>query len=161
MGRDPTFFLGQMAAVELEKVRQLVEPIVREFGLELIACQWGTDPSGRALRILIDREGGVTVGDCQTISREVETVIEVEGLVGDRYHLEVSSPGLNRPLVKEEDFSRFAGKTAAVKTSQPIEGRRNYKGLLKGLGEGQVVMEIDGKEYRIPLGLIEKAHLVF
>jgi ribosome maturation factor RimP len=79
----------------------------------------------------------------------------------ERYLLEVSSPGLDRPLVKEADFVRFVGKIASVATREPIEGRRNYKGLLKGMDEGHVVMEIDQKIYRVPLALIERANLVY
>lgn len=150
-----------MAHADLGKVRKLVEPILSEFGIELVEMRFITEQGQPTLRILIDREGGVTVGDCERVSREIETLLQVEEAVPSSYNLEVSSPGLERPLVKEEDFARFAGKTAAVKTSEPIEGRRNYKGLLQGVEAGEILMLIDGKGYRIPLGLVERAHLVF
>lgn len=147
--------------VDLMKVEGLVEPIAASLGYEVVQVQWATDQGGSILRVLIDREGGVQVGDCQTLSREIETLLEVEGVVAMRYRLEVSSPGLNRPLVKEADFLRFTGKEAVVKTREPIEGRRNYKGLLKGIVAGSIVMQIDNQDYQIPVGLVEKAHLVF
>jgi ribosome maturation factor RimP len=153
-----------MGFVDLQKVRSLVEPVVGQLGYELIDVRFLTDRGRRLLRILVDREGGVSVGDCERVSREIETLLEVEEAVRERYDLEVSSPGFDRPLVKESDFARFAGKNAALKTKEPVVaygGRRNYKGLLKGVEEGVVVMMIDGKEFRIPLGLVERAHLVF
>lgn len=153
-----------MGFVDLQKVRSLVEPVVGQLGYELIDVRFLTDRGRRLLRILVDREGGISVGDCERVSREIETLLEVEGAVRERYDLEVSSPGLDRPLVKESDFIRFAGKNLALKTKEPIVeygGRRNYKGLLKGLEGNDVVMIVDGKEYRISLGLIERANLVF
>jgi ribosome maturation factor RimP len=131
------------------------------LGYELLELRFLTEQGRQFLRIMIDREGGISVGDCERISREVETLLEVEEVVKGRYDLEVSSPGLDRPLVKESDFVRYAGRNASLKTREPIEGRRNYKGLLKGMEGGTVVMVIDGKEFRIPIGLVEKAHLVF
>lgn len=147
--------------VDLKKVEGLVEPIAASLGYEVVQVQWATDQGGSILRVLIDREGGVQVGDCRTLSREIETLLEVEGVVAMRYRLEVSSPGLNRPLVKEADFLRFTGKEAVVKTREPIEGRRNYKGLLQGVELSHILMLIDGQQFRIPIGLVEKAHLVF
>lgn len=147
--------------VDLKKVQTLVEPIAASLGYEVVQVQWATDQGGSILRVLMDREGGVQVGDCQTLSREIETLLEVEGVVAMRYRLEVSSPGLNRPLVKETDFLRFTGKEAVVKTREPIEGRRNYKGLLQGVELSHILMLIDGQQFRIPIGLVEKAHLVF
>lgn len=147
--------------VDLRKVEGLVAPIAASLGYELVQAQWVTDQSGWMLRLLLDREGGLQVGDCERFSREVETLLEVEGLVPVRYRLEVSSPGLNRPLVKEADFLKYSGRQAVVKTGEALAGRRNYKGLLQGLEAGNILMLIDGQEFRIPIGLVEKAHLVF
>ncbi len=153
-----TFFVMQ---VDLSRIRVIVEPILGALGFELVDLRFLTEHGRRILRLFVDREGGISVGDCQRVSREIETVLEVEGVVRERYDLEVSSPGLDRPLTKEEDFRRFIGRQAFLKTREAIEGRRHYKGVLKGLEEGNVVMEIDKKDYRIPLGLVERAHLVY
>lgn len=147
--------------MNVEKVRSLIAPVLETLGYELIDVRQVSELGRNILRVCIDCEGGVKLADCERVSREIETLLEVEGDIRDRYSLEVSSPGLNRPLVKETDFVRFAGKVAAVKTREPIDGRRNYKGMLKGVEEGRAVMVIDGQEYRVPLDLIEKAHLVY
>lgn len=149
--------------MDIQKTQQLIEPVVGLLGYELVQVRFLVDQGRPTLRIFVDREGGVTIGDCEKVSREIETLLEVEGAVRERYHLEVSSPGLNRPLTKESDFSRFAGKIASLTTRNPVPeygDRRHYKGLLKGVEDGKAVMEIDGKEYRVPLGLVGKANLV-
>ncbi len=150
-----------MSSVDLEKVRSLVEPILTELGYELIDLRLVTEHGRMALRLMIDREVGVTVGDCQRVSREIDTLLEVEGAVRGSYDLEVSSPGFDRPLTKEADFLRYTGRIISLKTQQPIEGRSNYKGLLKGMEDQNVVMIVDRKEYRVPLALVAKAHLVY
>ncbi len=150
--------------MDVRKIRSLVEPVLEPMGYELVDARFLTENGRRILRLFVDREGGTTVGDCERISRELETLLEVEGVLGERSVLEVSSPGLDRPLTKESHFVKFAGKTAAVTTSRPVDAygdRKNYKGLIRGVEQGQVVMEIDRQEYRVPLDLIEKAHLVF
>ncbi len=147
--------------MDLPKVRQVAEPILAGLGLELIDVQFLVDQGRPVLRVLMDKPGGVTVEDCRRISREIDTVLEVEGVVTGRYFLEVSSPGLDRPLLKEADFVNYVGKVAAVKTREPIEGRRNYKGLLKGVEEGRIRIEIDGQDFLVPLELVEKAKLVY
>jgi ribosome maturation factor RimP len=150
--------------MDLQRVRSVVEPVLETLGCELIDARFVTEHGRRILRLFVDREGGVTVGDCERVSREIETLLEVEGVLGARSVLEVSSPGLDRPLTKPAHFEKYAGKMAAVTTSRPVEAygdRRNYKGLIRGVEDGKVVMEIDRQEYRVPLELIERAHLVF
>lgn len=149
-----------MGFVDIQRIKDLVEPVLRELGLELVELRQLTEYGRPILRVAIDKEGGVTVGDCQQISREIDTLLEVEAGIRERFFLEVSSPGLDRSLNREADFVRFVGQSASVKTRAPIEGRRNYKGLLKGVEKGTIVMVIDGQEYKIPVGLVEKAHLV-
>lgn len=167
MGKRPTFFLGEVLSIpgvtktDLEKAREVIEPIVRSLGFELVEIRTLTGHGRRVLQVLVDREGGVTIGDCQQVSREIETPLEVEAVVPGRYDLEVSSPGLNRPLVREDDYIRFAGKKVCIQTWEAIDGRRNYKGVLQGIEEGVVKILIEGQDYKIPYGAIEKAHLVF
>ncbi len=161
-GLGAHFFFGKcFMQVDLRKIESLVGPVAASLGYELVQAQLAGDQGGSILRILIDRAGGVQVADCEQLSREISTLLDVEGAVPGRYRLEVSSPGLNRPLVKEADFVRYVGSRAQVKTSVPIEGRRNYAGELRAVESGSVVMKIDGIEYRVPIGLIEKANLVF
>jgi ribosome maturation factor RimP len=153
-----------MGLANLERVRFLVEPVLRTLDCELVDARFLTEHGRHILRLFVDREGGVTIGDCERVSRELETMLEVEGVLGERSVLEVSSPGLDRPLTKPAHFEKYVGKVAAVTTSRPVDeygDRRNYKGTIRAVEDGRVVMEIDGQEFRVPLELIEKAHLVF
>lgn len=162
MGRRAHFFIFDF--MDLKRVRSLVEPVLDPLGYELVDARFVSEYGRRILRLFVDREGGVSVGDCERISRELETLLEVEGVLGDRSVLEVSSPGLNRPLTKEAHFLKYVGKMASIATVRPPEeygDRRNYKGLIVSVEDGRVVVEVDRQEYRIPLSLIEKAHLVF
>ncbi len=150
--------------MDTKKIQDLIVPVIESLGCEFVDVRVVTEMGRKILRVLVDYEGGVSVGQCEKISREIETLLEVEGVIGDRCLLEVSSPGLDRPLVKESDFVRFTGKVAAIRTREamdPVTNRRNYKGLLKGVEDGSVVIEVDGQEYKITQSLIEKANLVF
>ncbi len=149
-----------MGLADLQKIRGIIEPLLAGLGFELVDLRFLTGPRN-LLRLSVDKEGGITIGDCEKITREIETVIEVEETIWQRYDLEVSSPGLDRPLTKEADFVRFVGKMASIKTREPIDGRRNYKGTLKKVEAGEITIEVDGKDYLIPVGLVEKANLVF
>ena len=113
------------------------------------------------LRIYIDRpEGGnVSIDDCTRASRDIGTALDVADLLHVPYSLEVSSPGLDRPLRREKDFARFAGKRARLRVRDPIDGRRNFAGTLKGVEDGRVAIECDGQVYRLPLSELAKANL--
>lgn len=145
----------------LKKIEALLEPPIRSEGCELVACEWSSDAGRKILRVLIDKEGGVKVEDCESISRLIDPLLEVEGEIQERYSLEVSSPGLNRPLRKEKDFERFAGETIFIKTTTPLNNRSNFKGLLKGVTDRKVLVEIDRDLFEIPLEIILKANLEF
>ncbi|MFS8524196.1 MAG: ribosome maturation factor RimP, partial [Limnochordales bacterium] len=110
--------------------------------------------------VFIDKPGGVTLDDCQAMSRLLGDKLDEVDPIEDSYTLEVSSPGVERPLTKPRDFVRFAGHTVQVRTYGPVEGRRNFKGELLGLEGGAVVLRIDGEERRIPVDQVAKAHLV-
>ncbi len=147
---------------DLEKARGVIERIIVPLGYELIDLRYLSETGGWVLRAYVDRTGGgMTVGDCQTVSREIETVLEIEEVVPERYSLEVTTPGLNRPLVQEADFSRFAGNMVNIKTRQPIDGRRNFKGKLVGIESGVIKVVIDHQEFQVPYREVEKANLVF
>ena len=141
-----------MAALEA-----LVEPVVAGMGYELVDLQAAN--GGRFLRLFIDKPSGIDVEDCAAVSRQISRVFEVEGVDYDR--LEVSSPGLDRPLRKQADFARFAGHKADVRMRTPdATGRRRFIGRLQGVAEGQLTMEVDGHATRLSLDDLERARLV-
>jgi ribosome maturation factor RimP len=144
----------------VERVRTLAEPILADRGLTLVDVEFRREGRGWTLRLYMDRGGGVTLDDCQRISEELGDHLDVEGLIDYPYHLEVSSPGLDRPLTRDADFVGFAGKAAQITTREALEGQRNFRGRLAGLAEGAVLLDLaDGRRVRIPRGLIAKARL--
>ena len=142
-------------------LRDLLEPAVAALGCELVGVEY--HPSGKhsLLRVYIDKPEGVTVDDCSAVSYQVSGLLDVEDPVPGQYTLEVSSPGLDRPLFQARDFERFAGQQVKLRTRFPIDGQRNFRGLLRGLHEQQVVIEEqDGKCVSLPLDQVEQARLV-
>lgn len=137
-------------------VEGLVEQVVSGLGFELVDFE--TSPKGRLMRVFIDIERGVTVDDCATVSNQLTRVFEVENVDYDR--LEVSSPGLDRPLKKTADFERFAGDEVQVRLRMPIGNQRNFIGVLEGLSEGVVRLRTEKGEVAFPFDEIEKARLV-
>lgn len=140
---------------------RIVEPMLARMGFDLVLVEYRREAVGTVLRLYVDREGGVTLDDCARVSQEVSALLDVEDPVPGAYHLEVSSPGLNRPLARERDFVRFAGQSAKVVTVDAIEGRRTFQGVLGGIAEGAVVITVDGRAYRIPLGAIARANIEY
>ncbi|MDX9740252.1 MAG: ribosome maturation factor RimP [Gammaproteobacteria bacterium] len=143
-------------------LRALLEPTVNMLGCELVAIEhvMRGGGGGQLLRIYIDREEGVTVSDCERVSHQVSGVLDVEDVISGSYVLEVSSPGLDRPLGTARDFERFSGHNVRLRTDGPINGQRNFKGLLRGLRGSDVVLEMEGQEVALPLDRIEKARLI-
>ncbi|HHQ42024.1 MAG TPA: ribosome maturation factor RimP [Chromatiales bacterium] len=137
----------------------LLEPAVSRLGYELVGVEYH---GGRRalLRLYIDREGGVSVEDCQRVSCQVSGLLDVEDPIPGPYTLEVSSPGLDRPLFRAADFQRFAGREVRIRTDVPLEGRRNFRGVLRGLRGDEVLVEVDGAELALPVERIEQARLV-
>jgi ribosome maturation factor RimP len=142
-----------------EVVRALVEPVVVYAGMELIDVECGREPSGIVLRLIIDKPGGVTIDDCSHISRLAGDLLDAKDSVPWSYNLEVSSPGINRPLKKKDDFERFAGQKVLIKTRELIDGRRNFKGILNGTKENFIVVSSEKTILNIPFELITKARL--
>jgi ribosome maturation factor RimP len=143
----------------LQEVREVVEPILRSQGFELVDLEYQRESRGWVLRIYLDREGGVTLDDCAGVSHEVGAVLEVKDVIPTAYVLEISSPGLTRPLKKPEDFNRFQNRLVKIKLYKPLDGRRNFKGTLLGLEGETVRVEADGQVFEIPLQSIAKANL--
>jgi ribosome maturation factor RimP len=143
----------------LQEVRQVVEPILESQGLELVDLEYQRESQGWVLRIYLDREGGVSLEDCAGISHEVGAVLEVKDLIPSSYILEVSSPGLTRPLKKPEDFNKFRNQMVKIKLYEPFDGRKNFKGTLLGLEGDRVRVEVEQQVYELPLQRIAKANL--
>ena len=144
----------------LDKVRAIVREIVDFEGMEMVHLEMKSEPGGSFLRLYIDKEGGVTLDDCSRISRQLSAQLDADDPIPRRYTLEVSSPGLDRPLHSESDFKRFAGQTIRLSTNAPIAGRRNYRGRLLGLIDGAVHLTLDeGGEIAIPRDQVAKARL--
>ncbi len=139
---------------------RLAEPICTAEGVELIHVEYQREPSGRVLRIYIDRPGGITLDDCTTISRQLGDLLDIK-LEGEAsYTLEVSSPGPERPLSRLSDFERFTGKTARIKTALSIDGQKNFKGVLSKIADGHITLITATKTVVIPLQEIKRARLV-
>jgi ribosome maturation factor RimP len=142
-----------------QEVRQVIEPILESQGFELVDLEYQRESQGWVLRIYLDREGGVSLDDCAGISHEVGAVLEVKDLIPSAYILEVSSPGLTRPLKKPEDFNKFRNQMVKIKLYEPLDGRRNFKGTLLGLEGDRVRVEVEQRVYELPLQRIAKANL--
>jgi ribosome maturation factor RimP len=139
------------------RLENVVEPAVTGMGYELVDVQ--ASNGGRHLRLFIDKPGGVTLDDCAAISRHLTRVLAVEGI--DYERLEVSSPGLDRPLRKADDFVRFAGRRAEVRMRTPdATGRRKFAGVLRGVEAGQVSMELEGQTVQLALDDVDRAKLI-
>lgn len=149
------------ATEAIEKIEAIVAPILEERLLELVEVEFR--PSGKRwlLRIFIDKEGGVTIDDCEYVSRELSRVLDVEDPIEHPYTLEVSSPGLTRALKKLADYVRYKGRTCRVITSEEVEGRHEFVGKIAGTtGESVLLQEKIGM-FTIPICAIKKAHLEF
>ena len=138
----------------------LIEPVVAAMGFEL----WGIDHLSQGknsrLVIYIERESGVSVEDCADISRQVSAVMDVEDPIAGEYRLEVSSPGMARPLYSLDQFARFQGHHVALKLRTAFDGRRKYQGLLVGVEGDEILLQLNGEEYCFPIESIDSAHIV-
>jgi len=146
----------------LDKVRQIAAPLAAQEGLELIDAEIGGGGGRQILRLLIDKAGGVSLDDCTAVSRAVSTALDVEDPIDGAYDLEVSSPGLDRPLKTPEHFQKFLGSKVRVKTFAPLpesENRRTFLGILQGYENGVIAIDVDGKIFRVPHALVSKANV--
>ena len=154
-------------ALEIDKVREITERVAADLGLEVVEVELKGGGKARTLRIYLDKPGGVTLDDCAAVSREVGTILDVEDVIpGGQYTLEVSSPGLDRKLMKPADYERFAGSLVKLTTRSEVNGSRNFQGRLQGLREGRITLEIPAKkkvpasQVELELSNVEKANLV-
>ncbi len=142
------------------RLKEICEPVLAGLGYDLIAIE----VEGKILRLYIDRLQGtngeaVGIEDCVKATRELDPVLDVADVMPGRYELEVSSPGVNRPLARKQDFERFAGKRVTVRTFEKVGDRRNFIGTLLGIEGDQIRIDVDGREHRVPLEEVSKAHL--
>jgi ribosome maturation factor RimP len=143
----------------IDNVREILTLLLFEKAFELVDVQYRRENRGTVLRIYVDKHGGITIGDCAEISHELGTLLDVHDIVPGSYTLEVSSPGLDRPLRKPKDFERFKGNKVKIKTKRDINERRVFVGRLVDFMNDTALVEIDGSEYFIPYNEIEKANL--
>ncbi|MBE3577425.1 MAG: ribosome maturation factor RimP [Limnochordales bacterium] len=146
----------------VDVVSQLAEPVAAELGLELVDVVYEKEGSRWLLRVFIDKPGGVTIADCEMMSRRLDPLLDEADPIPHEYALEVSSPGVERPLKRPADFQRFAGQEVALRLFAPVEGRRNWQGRLLGLDDaGNVRLATEAGEKAFPFTGISRAHLVF
>jgi ribosome maturation factor RimP len=152
---------GKAMASVHDRLQAMLGPLVETMGYELVLLEFSPHKGSAMVRLFIDAPGGITLGDCEKVSREVEGVLDVEDPIPQNYRLEVSSPGLDRPLVKPAHYERFAGQVAKVQLVAPKAGRRKFQGVLKGVRDGNVVLETaDAGTVELELAQIERARLV-
>jgi ribosome maturation factor RimP len=155
------FRLGRKEEI-VEKVRAIAAPLAAAEGMELVDVELGGAGGRTTLRLYIDREGGVSLDDCTSISRSVSAALDVEDPIVGAYDLEVSSPGLDRPLRTPEHFIRYSGERVRIKAYGPIaelENRKTFAGTLRGFEDGRVVVDVDGRLFHVPLDQVAKAHI--
>ena len=157
---------------------RLIEPQIQAAGLDLIELQWNREGDGWVLRVFIDRPApphlpgasepptdvlprlAVSHEDCERASRDLSAALDVADIIHHAYRLEVSSPGIDRPLRRELDFRRFVGQQAKIRCTEATEGRRNFSGILREAQDGQVGIECEGRLYHLPIASIARANLV-
>jgi ribosome maturation factor RimP len=148
-----------MADTVNKQVEAIALPVLEEKGLELVEVQYRRERSGWVLRLIIDREGGVTLDDCTAASREISQLLDIEDFIDQAYTLEVSSPGLDRPLKTLADYQRFIGRKARIKTSEPIHGEHVFIGRIQNTEGEAIILEIGSREVTIPFARVDRARL--
>jgi ribosome maturation factor RimP len=143
----------------IDRVHAIASPILSDEGMELVDVEYRRESNGWVLRLYMDKTGGVTLDDCTRISQEVGRSLDVEDFISTPYVLEVSSPGLNRPLKRTEDFMKYRNQIIKVKTFDPIENRRHFKGKLLDVSENRIEIGMEGRVFQIPLPNVSKANL--
>jgi len=142
------------------RLTQLLQPLIEDMGYEFVGLEHSSNPKNPVLVIYIDRPEGIAVDDCENVSREVAALLDVEDPIPGHYNLEVSSPGLDRPVFTLEQFERFRGQQVRVSLYAPLDGRRKFKGEILGTTSAAVRLDQDGTEVELDMGNIAKARLV-
>ena len=142
------------------QVVSVVKPVVTGLGYELVGAEFGQAENGQTLRVYIDKPEGIVMDDCAAVSRQLNAVLDVEDTIKSAYLLEVSSPGVDRPLFTEAHFSAQVGEQVRVRMGDAVDGRRNFKGVLVAVENACAVVEVDGIDYALPITDVEQAHLI-
>jgi ribosome maturation factor RimP len=143
----------------IQEITEIVEPILVSQGIELVDLEYQREAQGWVLRVTIDRGGGVTIENCTQVSGEVSVVLEVRDVIPNAYVLEVSSPGLTRRLKKREDFEKYRSRLVKIRTFEPIDGQRNFMGIILDMEGENVRLEVGTRVQEIPFQAIAKANL--
>jgi ribosome maturation factor RimP len=154
------FFVPGDCALSVQKLNELLQPLVEDLGYEFVGLEYNSNPKSAMLRIYIDRQDGVGVEDCETVSRETAALLDVKDPIRNQYNLEVSSPGLDRPLFTPAHYREFTGREVQISLFAPQDGRRNFKGPILNAGSDSVAIEQDGSEVTLDYDNIAKAKLV-
>ena len=142
-----------------DRLTELLRPVIEQMGYELVGVEYLVG-SGGLLRVYIDQDTGINVDDCVAVSHQVSGVLDVDAQLQDSYQLEVSSPGVDRPLFVKEHFERYAGSRVRIKLLMKLHGRRRFEGVLKGVQDRDVLLDMDGETEHLPLDQIESARLI-
>ena len=146
--------------MSVAKLTAMLQPLVEDLGYEFVGLEFSSNPNSRVLVLYIDKPAGIAVEDCELTSREVAALLDVEDPIPGHYVLEVSSPGLDRPLFNLQQFEQFAGEQVQLTLFAPLDGRRKFKGRILGVQDEKVTIEQDGVEVTLEHGNIAKARLV-
>ena len=145
-----------------KKVTETITPTLEHMGYRIVRVRLSDQDGRHTLQIMAERidERPMGIGDCEEISHTISAVLDVNDPISSAYHLEVSSPGVDRPLVRREDFLTYAGFETKLETTHPINGRKRYRGIMQGMDDQDVLMSVDGTDYRIPFMAVAQAKLV-
>ena len=153
------FVHGEKVAVKEQQLEEMLKPTVEALGFELWGIEYLSQGKHSVLCLYIESENGINVDDCAEVSRQVGSLLDVEEAITGDYTLEVSSPGMDRLLFKLEQYSAYIGSVIELRLRSPFEGRRKFKGVLKGLEGEDIVIQVDNHEYLLPQGAVEKARI--
>lgn len=145
---------------KLEQLQALLAPVIEALGYRCWGIEYISQGKHSLLRVYIDHENGILIDDCEKVSRQVSGVLDVEDPISGEYTLEVSSPGMDRPLFTLEQFAAHAGDQVKIRLRSPYEGRRNFQGILRGVEEQDVIVLVDDHEYLLPVDSIDKANII-
>ena len=143
-----------------KRLTNLLQPVVEDLGYEFVGLEYAGQSKNAVLRIYIDRPEGIDLDDCSRVSAEVAAVLDVEDPISGQYNLEISSPGLDRPLFTPEQYARFAGELVQLSTFAPVDGRRKFKCSILSVEENRLIVEQDGAEIALDFSNIAKARLI-
>ncbi len=154
------FFVPGESELSVNKLNELIQPLVEDLGYEFVGLEYNSNPKHSVLRIYIDKEEGIAIEDCELVSRETAALLDVKDPIRSQYNLEVSSPGLDRPLFTPSHYREFIGEKAQVSLFAPLDGRRKFSGPIVSADETAVTIDQDGSEVALNFDNIVKAKLI-